>query len=125
MTKRSTPIPGLSFSWKRALGITQAKQKIARETGIPHLKGWAGTENRECNLENAIWEEVTRHLRKRKDGSSVTRKDCHRLCATQGTDTCSGKKYHDLSLLSFFFVSLQMQTACCDFSVTQYDTYLM
>ena len=28
-------IPGVSFSWKRALGITQLKQKIARETGIP------------------------------------------------------------------------------------------
>jgi hypothetical protein len=47
------------------------------------------------------------------------------ISATQGTDTCSGKKYHDLSLLSFFFVSLQMQTACCGFSVTQYDTYLL
>lgn len=35
MAKKSTPIPGLSFSWKRALGITQAKQKIARETSIP------------------------------------------------------------------------------------------
>ena len=28
-------IPGLSFSWKRALGVTQAKQQIARKTGIP------------------------------------------------------------------------------------------
>lgn len=28
-------IPGLSFSWKRALGITAAKQKISRATGIP------------------------------------------------------------------------------------------
>ena len=28
-------IPGLSFSWKRALGITQAKQQLARQTGIP------------------------------------------------------------------------------------------
>jgi hypothetical protein len=27
--------PGLSFSWKRALGITSAKRKIARATGIP------------------------------------------------------------------------------------------
>ena len=26
---------GFSFSWKRALGITGAKQKFARETGIP------------------------------------------------------------------------------------------
>jgi len=29
---------GLSFSWKRFVGITQAKQKIARETGIPMTK---------------------------------------------------------------------------------------
>lgn len=28
-------IPGLSFSWKRALGITKAKQKFSRATGIP------------------------------------------------------------------------------------------
>lgn len=31
-------IPGLSFSLKRALGITQAKQQIARKTGIPTSK---------------------------------------------------------------------------------------
>lgn len=48
MTKRSTPIPGLSFSWKRALGITQAKQKIARETGIPTSK--AGLERKIGNV---------------------------------------------------------------------------
>lgn len=28
-------IPGLSFSWKRALGITGIKQRIARASGIP------------------------------------------------------------------------------------------
>lgn len=44
MTKKSTPIPGLSFSWKRALGITQAKQRLARETGIPLSK--AGLERK-------------------------------------------------------------------------------
>lgn len=33
-----TRIPGLTFSWKRALGITQLKQKIARQTGIPMSK---------------------------------------------------------------------------------------
>ena len=39
MAKRSnTDIPGLSFSWKRALGITQAKQQFARRTGIPTSK---------------------------------------------------------------------------------------
>ena len=31
-------IPGLSFSWKWALGISQAKQKFARTTGIPTTK---------------------------------------------------------------------------------------
>lgn len=40
----STGIPGLLFSWKRALGITQAKQKIARQTGIPTSK--AGIERK-------------------------------------------------------------------------------
>ena len=32
-------IPGLSFSLKRAVGITTAKQKISRSTGIPLTKG--------------------------------------------------------------------------------------
>lgn len=27
--------PGLTFSWKRALGITDAKRKISKSTGIP------------------------------------------------------------------------------------------
>lgn len=27
--------PGLSFSWKRALGITSLKRKVSRATGIP------------------------------------------------------------------------------------------
>ena len=49
MNKKSSPIPGLSFSWKRALGITQAKQKIAREAGIPMSK--AGLERK---IGNAI-----------------------------------------------------------------------
>ena len=42
MTKKSTPIPGLSFSWKRALGITRLRQNIARETGIPTSKAGVG-----------------------------------------------------------------------------------
>lgn len=29
---------GFSFSWKRALGISSARQKIARQTGIPTTK---------------------------------------------------------------------------------------
>lgn len=42
--KSNTGIPGLSFSWKRALGISQAKQRFARETGIPTSK--AGLERK-------------------------------------------------------------------------------
>ena len=29
---------GFSFSWKRALGISAARQKFARQTGIPTTK---------------------------------------------------------------------------------------
>ena len=35
MSKKKSLVPGLSFSWKRALGITSAKRKIAKATGIP------------------------------------------------------------------------------------------
>lgn len=31
-------IPGVSFSLKRAVGISQVKQQIARKTGIPTSK---------------------------------------------------------------------------------------
>lgn len=37
MAKKSG-IPGLSFSWKRATGVTSAKRKIAKATGIPTTK---------------------------------------------------------------------------------------
>jgi len=36
--RSKTGIPGLSFSWKRALGITSTKRKIAKITGIPTTK---------------------------------------------------------------------------------------
>ena len=29
---------GFSFSWKRSLGITSAKQRFVRQTGIPTTK---------------------------------------------------------------------------------------
>lgn len=31
-------IPGISYSWKRALGITRVKQQLARAIGIPLSK---------------------------------------------------------------------------------------
>ena len=37
-------VPGFSFSWKRAIGVTQAKQQISRKTGIPMTK--AGLERK-------------------------------------------------------------------------------
>ena len=40
----NTRIPGLSFSLKRALGITRAKQQFARTTGIPTTR--AGVERK-------------------------------------------------------------------------------
>jgi hypothetical protein len=33
--RSNTGIPGLSFSWKRAVGISTAKRRIARATGVP------------------------------------------------------------------------------------------
>ena len=38
MARRKKLIPGMSFSWKRALGITKAKRSIAKATGIPTTK---------------------------------------------------------------------------------------
>jgi hypothetical protein len=48
MTKKSTPIPGFSFSWKRAIGITQVKRELAKKTGIPTSK--AGIERKIGNV---------------------------------------------------------------------------
>jgi hypothetical protein len=45
---KSLKIPGLTFSWKRALGITQVKQQISRTTGIPTSK--AGLERKIGNV---------------------------------------------------------------------------
>lgn len=35
---RKSLIPGLSFSWKRAVGISSLKRKISKKTGIPLTK---------------------------------------------------------------------------------------
>ena len=31
-------IPGLSFSWKRALGVTRVKREFTKATGMPTTK---------------------------------------------------------------------------------------
>lgn len=38
MAKKKSGIPGLSFSWKKATGVTSAKRKIAKATGISTTK---------------------------------------------------------------------------------------
>jgi hypothetical protein len=35
----NTKIPGVSFSCRRALGVTQAKRQFTKTTGIPTTKG--------------------------------------------------------------------------------------
>ena len=35
----NTGLPGVSFSWRRALGITRAKRAFTRATGIPTTRG--------------------------------------------------------------------------------------
>ena len=42
-------IPGLSYSLKRAVGVTKLKQKVARTTGIPTTK-----QGLECKIGGAI-----------------------------------------------------------------------
>ena len=51
MAKRKSIIPG--FSWNRALGITSAKHKIARATGIPTTK-----QGRKRKLQSSLWTAV-------------------------------------------------------------------
>ena len=48
---------GFSFSWKRALGITGVKNKIARHTGIPTTKS---------GIERKIGQFILNFLFKRK-----------------------------------------------------------
>lgn len=38
MARKKSLIPGLSFSWKRAFGVTKVKRKISKATGIPTTK---------------------------------------------------------------------------------------
>ena len=44
MSGKGSLIPGLSYSWKRAVGISGARQRIARKTGVPTSK--AGLERK-------------------------------------------------------------------------------
>jgi len=49
-------IPGLSFSLKRAVGITKIKQSISRTTGIPLTK-----QGLERKIGGLIIKKITKH----------------------------------------------------------------
>ena len=51
--KKSFKIPGLSFGWKRALGITKAKRKISKATGIPTTKA-----GRKRKAQSLLWKSI-------------------------------------------------------------------
>jgi hypothetical protein len=53
-------IPGLSFSWKRATGISAAKARISRATGIPLTR-----EGRERKIGRAVLSLLTLLIRRR------------------------------------------------------------
>lgn len=35
MARSNTGIPGVSFSWRRAIGLSRVESEISRKTGIP------------------------------------------------------------------------------------------
>ena len=49
------------FRWKRALGVTKAKRKIAKITGIPTTK--AGRKKKAWNM---LWKALTGPAKKRR-----------------------------------------------------------
>ena len=52
-------IPGLSFSLKRAIGISALKQKVARKTGLPLTK--LGLERK---IGGSVYKAITRRKKK-------------------------------------------------------------
>ena len=57
-------IPGLSFSLKRAIGVTKLKQKVARATGIPTTK-----QGLERKIGGAILKALTGKKRRETDNA--------------------------------------------------------
>ena len=50
LAKKRFKIPGVTFSWKRVLGITKVRRKIAHATGIPTTKA-----GRKRKAERLLW----------------------------------------------------------------------
>ena len=64
--KEINPYPWPQLLMEAGTGHHAGKAEDCQRDRHPHLKGWAGTENRECNSENAVWEEVIRHFVQQK-----------------------------------------------------------
>jgi len=71
--KKKTRIPGVTFSWRRALGITKLKRKFAKETGIPLTK--AGWERKIGRMVIDLFSGKGLKSKKDKDNSSDVSKD--------------------------------------------------
>ena len=56
---KTMKIPGLSFSLKRAVGVTAIKQKVAKATGIPLTK-----QGLERKVGGAVLKSLTRKKKK-------------------------------------------------------------
>lgn len=70
---------GVSFSWKRAVGITRVKQQIARATGIPTTK--SGRQRKIGSLVGAAGIPLLASVRKQKS----TRTELHDAVEPRGT----------------------------------------
>lgn len=51
MAKKGFKVPGVTFSAKRASGLTSARHKVARATGIPTTKA-----GRKRKAQRTLWE---------------------------------------------------------------------
>lgn len=57
-------IPGVSFSWKRAVGLTQLRQSVSRQLGVPTTK--QGLERKVGSMVlNALFGKPTRKRKRR------------------------------------------------------------
>ena len=50
------------FLMEAGIGNYAGQTENCQRNRHPYLKGWVGTENRERNPENAVWEEVIRYF---------------------------------------------------------------
>ena len=60
-------IPGLGFSWKRALGVSKLKQDLAKATGI--------TTTRNGIEEKSVTQSLTLYSAKRNEKQQNTKRD--------------------------------------------------